>query len=211
MAAIQRLELQSDDPGWSSIFYAENMGLPITQEGAIQAGKTELRFVPAETSAVYHFAFNISSNKIDGAADWLEERGIPIRFADGRRIVEFQNWNAHAVYFQDTSGNILEFIARHDLPPGDDEPFSVKDILGISEIGVVVDDVLATVESIRAELGFEVYKDSLSADFAAVGDHEGLLIVVRKDRTWFGSPDLKAAPFPAKVKFETKDGYALMA
>jgi len=219
MPSIKRLDLHSEDPGELVRFYADRLGLPSGRDGAIQAGKTELCFAKAESPAIYHFAFNVPSNKIEDAADWLDQQGIPIRLASGRRIVDFPNWNAHAVYFQDPLGNILEFIARHDLLPGEDRPFSTSDILGVSEIGIVVGDVPATVEEIRAELGFEVYKDSLSAEFAALGDHEGMLIVVRTGRAWFGSPGLTAAAFPANVEFEgeqgrrltLKEGYAIDA
>lgn len=47
----------------------------------------------------------------------------------------------HNYYFPHPAGNILEFIAREDLPAKAGEDFRPEDILHISEIGLVVDDV----------------------------------------------------------------------
>jgi len=69
--------------------------------------------------------------------------------------------------------------------------------------------VPATVERIRSELGFEVYRDSMSHEFAAVGDEDGLLIVVRKGRTWFGTSSLAAAAFSTRVEFAGGTGRSL--
>ena len=52
-------------------------------------------------------------------------------------IAQFENWNANAVYFYDNNGNILEFIARHDLQNNQFTPFNSESILNISEIGIV--------------------------------------------------------------------------
>jgi len=203
--ALNRLELRAEDLGPLRDFYTAILGLPLLssteEEVTFQAGRSQLCFRRAEEAAPYHFAFNISPEKIESAADWLQGRA-PLREADGRRIVEFANWNARAVYFTDPAGNILEFIARHDLPFGDGGPFRPSDILGLSEIGVVVEDVPTAVNQIEGQLGMLPYKGSPSPDFAALGDHDGLLIVVRKGRPWFSTPSFPAESFPAKIEFE---------
>ncbi|WP_260321042.1 hypothetical protein [Peribacillus simplex] len=45
----------------------------------------------------------------------------------------FAHLPAHAFYFYDPSGNIVEFISRYEIAKDSIEPFSVKSILNISE------------------------------------------------------------------------------
>lgn len=185
-------------------FYSKVMGLPVTAESAehftVNIGDTALTFVadtaPSNTG-VYHFAFNIPENQIAEARAWLAAR-VPLVLgtAGTDDIFSFESWNAHAVYFYDAAGNIVEFIARHALPTASDAPFGPASLLCVSEIGWVVDEVRAAVRALQNDPGFDVYANSLSDEFAAVGDEHGLFIIVKRGRIWF--PDtrhLEAAQF----------------
>ena len=90
-------------------------------------------------------------------------------------VVDYRQWNAHSVFFLDPAGNILEYIARHDLKNADTSPFSWADMLHVSEIGLVVDDVTATAEALKGMAAVAQYKGG-DGDFMAMGDEYGLLL-----------------------------------
>jgi len=185
-------------------YYEEKLGLPRVRlkkdSVTYRAGRSEIEFVqiPDGPDPVYHFAFNIPENKLDVAQQWLAPRCPIVQRPDGSTVYNFAHWNAHAFYFLDPSGNILEFIARHNLKnaaPGD---FSLQDILQVSEVGLVVPDVPRAVENLHAQLGLSVYVGA-SDVFAPVGDEHGLFIIVKEGRQWLGS-DRHAAPFAVNVQ-----------
>ncbi len=177
-------------------FYSGVLGLP-TSRGAnrlnVQCGWTELVFEQGDVDAIYHFAFNIPENQLESARSWLADR------IDVSEIFHFESWNAHAFYFSDPSGNILEFIARHDLPNAAVSWEGASSILCMSEIGLVVPDVLATAERVKSSLSLQEYRPG-SPDFTALGDEQALLILVREGREWFASRGLVASSFPLKVQ-----------
>ena len=174
-------------------FYRDRLELRSERAGGrlhVDAGDTRLTFLhdPAAQAPFYHFAFNIPENKIVAARAWQLERSplIPIPDANRARdlppdIVDYSHWNAHSVFFLDPGGNVVEYIARHDLKNAAPGGFSSRDILGTTEIALIVDDVLATVASLAPALGVEVYRGS-SADFTALGDELGLVLVMRRGR-----------------------------
>jgi catechol 2,3-dioxygenase-like lactoylglutathione lyase family enzyme len=176
-------------------FYHRTLGLPVADERpdrlTIAAGGTRLTFVKAgedDGKPFYHFAFNIPENKAAAAHDWQKERGplIPIparlrdpKFPDG--VVNYSHWNAHSVFFFDPGGNVVEYIARHDLGNAAPGPFGGGDILYASEIAWVVDDVPAAVAGLREVVGLDRYKGG-DDQFAALGDERGLLLVMKRGR-----------------------------
>jgi catechol-2,3-dioxygenase len=154
--------------------------------------------VPDGPDPVYHFAFNIPENKLPAAQDWLAPRCPIVSRPDGTTLVyDFRRINAHAFYFLDPSGNILEFIARHNLKNAASGAFSTKDILYASEIGLVVPDVPRAVEDLHARLGLSTVSDPTPV-FTMVGDEHGMFIVVKAGRIWLGS-HVPAAPFSTEV------------
>lgn len=201
---FSRLRLRTQRLADLASFYGTTLELPIHRAAddrvEVTCGQTVIEFTQSEnaTQPYYHFAFNIPQNKLDKAIAWMKPRCPLVKRNGSDEVVfHFENWNADAIYFIDPAGNIGEFIARHTLKndaPGD---FGVDDILCASEIGVVTPDVRATVAEIEKGVGTETYK-SASDDFAAVGDEQGLFIVVKTGRAWFNS-DRKAEVFPAEA------------
>lgn len=183
-------------------FYQVDLGLdPAPSDGsgfAVRAGRTRLRFVRADQfpASAYHFAFNIPENQIEEALDWLKSRVPPV-CRDNEAIVHFPAWNAHSVYFRDPDGNVVELIARHSLPCSSAEPFSPRSLLNVSEIGLPVRDVGRATETLRKELDADPY-GTCDDQFAAVGDEEGLIILVREGRIWLMS-DVAAAPLHTRI------------
>ncbi|MFS0839714.1 VOC family protein [Paenibacillus sp. 1P03SA] len=184
-------------------FYGERLGLPVTEENgdsfSFRAGITNVTFIRAAEAGdnFYHFAFNIPENKIEEAAGWLGER-VELLSREGTPIVHFESWNAHAVYFKDPAGNIVELIARHNLENTSQKPFSEEDIACVSEIGMPVDDVSAALLALKREAGLEAWMTP-GDTFAPVGDEQGLFIVVKKGRVWFAG-ERNSYPYPLAVR-----------
>lgn len=68
---------------------------------------------------------------------------------DGQDEVHFTQLPARAIYFDDPSGNVVEFISRYSMKTNQTESFSIKSVLNISEIGVTVNDVYSAAESLN--------------------------------------------------------------
>lgn len=188
---LAHIEIQTNNIQKTTAFYQDILELEIiennTQSVSIQAGNSTLKFVEnPQFNSIYHFAFNIPENKLDEAIEWCKNKVDLILIKDQNVITNFENWNANAVYFYDNNGNLLEFIARHDLNNAQSQEFSSKSILNISEIGIVNENPLELGKELIAKYGLEFFsKNDNSELFAAVGDDEGLLIMVKPNRNWY--------------------------
>jgi catechol-2,3-dioxygenase len=189
-------------------FYGKIMELPVSITGentiSIQTINSTLTFTEANDNnykdAFYHFAFNIPSNKFKEAKEWISERTDLIE-SEGENEFDFESWNARAMYFYDPAGNILEFIARKNLNNSSNEKFSSKSILSISEIGMPVYDVEKYYTEINTKLNIPLFSGDKKS-FAAIGDDNGLMIVVPEKRIWY--PNLnEAGIFPVTLIIES--------
>ncbi len=175
-----------------------------------QTGLSQLHFVESATATGrYHFAFNIPANQIAAAHAYLTRRGVRIlRQANGDEIIQFPHWHAQSVYFHDPVGNIVEFIARHDLNNASNRSFGPDVWLEISEIGVVTPDVWEwRAEALRLYGVGDFDKQPASPNFSALGSDQGLFIVVPTGRHWLMT-EIPALPQPLLVRFENADGQA---
>ncbi len=195
---IDELRLYSNDLGAQFRFYSDVCQFPIIDKSdthfTIQTGETKLTFLASSNALPYHFAFNIPSNKIGEAADWVKRKvGI---VPDGQKeIIKFESWNAHAVYFYDPDGNLVEFIARHDLGQKENRSFNPSSsVYSISEIGVVSKEVMKIADQLKEQLLITDYH-GCSERFCALGDEQGLFILINPTlKKWF--PPMRDA-FPA--------------
>jgi hypothetical protein len=192
------LELRSGAPlAEMKAFYGNTLDLGVRDERAdrftVEAGETRITFVH-DAQAVdgrapfYHFAFNIPENKIVQALEWQKARTPLLPIPERNRaagyppdVVDYSHWNAHSIFFLDPAGNVLEYIARHELKNGDRQPFSWGDILYASEIGLIVDDVAATAGMVKEVAALAPYNGA-SDQFTAMGDEYGLLLVMKRGR-----------------------------
>lgn len=203
---IAEIRMKSDRVEELRRFYEEALELPVTLDSdklTVEAGTTRLIFSatdhPADREPFYHYAFNIPENKIEAARQWQKER-TPLLRRGEKEVIHFSRVNAHSVYFNDPAGNIVEYIARHDLKNAATGKFSSKDILYASEIGLVVDDVPQTVREIKDSLGFEFFKGGYRSDsFTPVGDAHALLILVKRNRLWFPNQKQAAKVHPVQA------------
>lgn len=202
---FRSVTLETNELEDMKMFYARVLDLPLVEETStgfqVQAGFTRLEFKQAEsgTTPTYHFAFLIPENKIQEAKRWLDERTEVLRY-EGDPYIHFESWEAHSVYFRDPAGNIVEFIARHALKNAASRPFAASQILGLNELGLPANDVAETIRRIGEGTGVRRWKEP-SDDFASLGSHESLWIVVWTGRTWFMT-DLKAEAHPFEAVFE---------
>ena len=186
-------------------FYGRQLGLrlshPDARTLAVEAGGTRLRFThqPSAPRPFYHFAFNIPENKIGLACEWQRKRSallpIPIALRDPAlppEVVHYRHWNAHSVFFFDPAGNVVEYIARHDLRNPAPGAFESSDILYASEIAFVVDDVERAVPVLAGLSGLSAYGAPSDA-FAALGDERGLLLIMKRGRVISFEDPLKKA------------------
>jgi catechol-2,3-dioxygenase len=191
-----------------STYYGAVLGLPVLEHSpsqiAFQAGETRLVFEKAADSANkrYHFAFNIPENQLDLAKTWILERAPLLKSGDGADTFHSQGWNSDGVYFCDPAGNILEFIARHTLDNARAGEFTNRNILSVSEIGLATENVQALAAQLCENLGLTVYDGAGSETFTAVGDENGLLIIVRQGRQWYPNLVTPAEFLPLRVKVE---------
>jgi len=150
---------------------------------SFKIGDSLLSFQYKKDVKAAHFAFNIPSNRIDDALVWLKERVtiLPDGEAD---ISNFESWNAQAIYFYDADHNIVEYIARQDLNIASGKAFSSKSILSISEIAMATTDISEIYETISSIKPIPVFDGNFER-FCALGNHEGLFILIDKNiKTW---------------------------
>ena len=200
---LAELHLHTPHLAEERLFYTTTLGLPLVEETTdtflVQVGETRLAFhADRQADARYHFAFTIPGQAWAQARAWLLAR-VPLLTREERDVFFLDNWNAHSMYFHDAAGNLVEFIAHHDLPAEASEAFGVQDIVRLSEIGLVVDDVPGMVARLHSWLGLDPYHGFTHHEFTAVGDIHGLLIVVQTGRIWFPTRSEQAGVAPVQV------------
>lgn len=207
---IKEVELLSADLEATEKFYVKRLGfkteLKTAEQLKLKAGSSLLVFKKTDIKKpVYHFAFEIPNNLVEECVSWAEGKVDLIKFANDAVIADFASWNAASVYFYDNNGNIAEFIARLDNKTESNETFDASCILNISEIGLVAQNVAALTKEIKIKTSLSVFsKQKPREDFSAMGDNNGLFILVLENRRWFAT-QIRARRFPVKVKID-RDG-----
>jgi len=202
---IVELTLKTTSIPKTKRFYHKTLELPIVKEAeemiSFQAGKTILTFETTDAEKpFYHIAFNITNNRFSDSFEWMEQKLDILPFENNIPIAVYPNWNAESFYFLDNNGSILEFIVRFDLPYHSKKPFSVNDIVEISEVGIVVDDVNAVAAQLSKQHNLPYFKKGPRlTDFIAMGDEDGLLLLSQNTRPWVPT-NKPAQHFPVKIK-----------
>lgn len=204
---IKRLELLAGDLYAQRDYYANVLDLPVHLEAeslTVQAGKTELVFAqaPPKWKGEYHFCFNIPENQFVHAKAWLSARIPILKDEGGRDEFESKSWNSTSLYFKDTAGNILEFIARHEQKNAVSAPFNSGQILQVSEIGLPTQDVISLANDLCKKLGLSIYRQEANETFTPVGDEEGLFILPVEKRIWIPNTGVPAQMLDVKVNVE---------
>lgn len=178
-------------------FYHDLLGLEVLKEKddeiTFRLGATELTYVsatPEQGRPWYHIAFNIPENKFWEAREWqlqrtkLKQRSPgSMTHPDYPDVANFWHWNAHSTFFWDPANNLLEHIARHDLPNAAPGPFTSDDLLCVSELGFMVDDAPAVARTLGKALTLTQYRNG-GERLTPVGDEHGLLLIFDRGRHW---------------------------
>ena len=204
---IQRLELLTNDLVAQRDYYAYVLDLPAHLENdflLVKAGGTDIVFTQALPGWMgnYHFCFNIPENQFLQAKAWLSKRIPLLKDAQGNDEFKSESWNAASSYFKDTAGNILEFIARHDLQNATEIPFTSEQILQVSEIGLPSKDVISFAKELCETLGVSVYRQEPNENFTPIGDEDGLFILPIENRIWYPNTGIPAQMLSVKVDVE---------
>lgn len=193
---ISNVTLMTAHPEELRRFYSTVLELPtkaVRQDSfTVQVGASSLTFertVDSGENPYYHYAIDITNNKLEEAIRWLGDKGVHLNELPNASTSYYsKSWDSTSIYFYDQAGNILEFIARHGLDHAAEAKgsFRSRDMLRISEIGLAVPHVPAAREWLHATFSLNVYKE-YDDKFSAVGDAFGLLILSEHERIWLGS------------------------
>jgi catechol 2,3-dioxygenase-like lactoylglutathione lyase family enzyme len=207
---ITELSLDTQNFQEQYLFYTDILGLPLREKTpktfTVQAGTTSLTFRETTRETGYHFAFTIPSNKFADAKAWLVTR-VPLLTQNDQDEFFFEGWNAGSFYFRDKANHILELIAHYDLPNEKTGAFGAADLLYISEIGLVFEEVPEWVKTLNAEFHIEPYRNPIEEAFAVLGDISGMFINVKIDRNWFPT-NTRALVSPVDVTIEDVKGHS---
>ena len=201
---ITRLELLASNLSLQEEFYANILELATKRSSVgleVKAGKTDLLFIqaPADFDGAYHFAFNIPENQFHAAKSWISARIPLLHEESGKDEFHSESWNSDSVYFKDAAGNVLEFIARHNLKNAVEGDFDGEQILNISEIGLPSEDVIGFANELGVKLGLPVFNQEPNETFTPLGDDNGLFILPIKNRIWIPNSGVPARLLPVRV------------
>lgn len=187
---IEELHIYSPDLPAQLSFYGTVLEWPVLEQTdtsfSIQAGYSTLKIIHKADATPYHIAFNIPYGKERETLHWLKKRVKILK--DGEdELIQFDAWNARAMYFYDADKNIIEFIARRDVAL--EQGIGSRQVLGISEIGMPVANVEQAYQSINSSAPVPVYDGNFDR-FCAAGDPYGLFIIIDKGKKkWYPTND----------------------
>ena len=206
---IRELTLFTSNLELEKKFYADTLGFKIHDESmdsmTLNIGWSKLTFKKSAQAYKYHYCFLIPSNKLIEAMAWLEKLTSILDIENDRKTQRFETWNADSFYFYDASGNIAEFIVRHDLKNQTNTPFSITDVICINEIGLPTTSIEETNSYLEKRLKTQFWKGD-TKHFGTNGTQEGLFLLPNYNTrtTWFPT-DLKIDPSPFKALIENND------
>ncbi|MBD2700341.1 glyoxalase/bleomycin resistance/dioxygenase family protein [Spirosoma sp. BT702] len=210
---ILDIELHTTDLDATRLFYVRRLGLPMLSQSTnhltVLIGWTRLTFrLVHHPVAPYHLAINVPRESLEVVMYYFDLAYLSTQ-APGKTIADFTDWRAKACYFYDSTGNLLEFIARTDLSL-DDPNLTFTDLFqGVSEVGMASEDVAYTAEQIHRRFGvMQFTKSQPQADFNAIGDDNGLFILSKVGRKWLFS-DTSAGLNHCRIQFISKPGGAV--
>ena len=202
---IQKLKLYTNKLEEEKEFYATTLGFRVIESNpnrfTLKVGWSELTFEKSENAHTYHYCFLIPANKLFRALEWMEKRVDIIPLENGRKTQRFESWNADAFYFYDGSGNVAEFIVRHDLKNESYSEFKIADVLCVNEIGMPTKDITKLNTELTHNFGTEFWKGNLHS-FGTNGSQEALFLLPNytQKNVWFPtSVYIKPEPFSATI------------
>ena len=192
---VKHVQLQTNKLQEMKTFYGELLGFTILNLSSncfqIQVGLSTIEFTNegVEGKPFYHFAFDIPANQFAEAKEWLKTKTFLLK-ENGDDEVYFSFSVAKSCYFEDPSGNIVEFIARLNDNLESEIPFSITSIQKISEMSLVVPDTLSAAEQLEQIQIMERGHSPISKhllNFMSDQKTKVYLLLVGPGRTWYFS------------------------
>lgn len=204
---IERLEIWSRNITEQLKFYRDLLGLEISnyeeESFEINFKHSILKLTKNENATPYHIAIHVPDQQEKEALEWIKERTAVQKY-NNEEIIDFSNWEAMSVYFYDAGGNIMELISRKRLFKPHSPLFTSESLLGIAEIGLATGNISEKYKFLNQNYGLEIFDGNLDK-FCAVGDPEGLIIAIDKNKKdWFPTED-KAFSSEFKMFFRQND------
>ncbi len=192
---IARVELEAPAGALDALarFYGEELRLacePRRHALGVGVGGAELEFTAAAGDArpFYHFALLVPGDRFDAARSWIARHAPLLAGEDGALVFDFACWDAEACYFHDPAANIVELIAHHGVGdrPQTTRRFRAAELIGISELGVVVANPARAAEALRRDLGLALWSGAVddAGGLGFVGRQAHTLILVAPGRGW---------------------------
>lgn len=206
---IRELTLFTNDIELEKEFYSNLLGFNITKQSAdsfsLKIGWSRLTFLKSDKAYKYHYCFLIPSNKLEEALIWMEHRTKVLAIENGIKTQRFETWNAESFYFYDASGNIAEFIVRHDLNNQTNKPFSIEDVICVNEIGLPTPSITNTNAFLEKEIDSQFWKGN-TLNFGTNGTQEGLFLLpnYKTRNKWFPT-NVPITPSPFKAVIENNN------
>lgn len=175
-------------------FYVGCLGFAADVDGdrlTLQTGGgSRVTFEPApdDGGPFFHFALLVPGDRYAAARSWLEPcAGLLSRPEQTSTTFRFDAWDADACYFHDPAGNIVELIAHRGVGErrADGAGFAAGELLGISEIGLVVTDPPAAARTL-ASVGVDLWSGGVVGHdaLAFIGRQAHTLILCAPGRPW---------------------------
>ena len=96
-------------------------------------------------------------------------------------VVDYRHWNAHSVFFLDPAGNVVEYIARHDLKNADNARSAGPTSSTPARSGSSSTMSQPTAAAVKDVAAVTQYKEG-DDQFVAMGDEYGLLLMMKRGR-----------------------------
>jgi len=169
-------------------FYSRVLGAEILNQSkssvTFKIGNTNLIFEESSLFHPYHFAINIPDDSESQALEFIKKHAKILNH-EGSEIIDYDNWNAKALYFYDADRNIVELISRYDLNYLKNDRFDKESLIEISEIGLATNNIEREFDLLNRTTGIGIYDGNFDR-FCAVGDQHGLFICINKElKGWF--------------------------
>lgn len=198
------ITLPARDPHAVADGWGDLLDVPVSHHGdtgTVTVGWSRVTFRPDPGfAASHHLAITVPDDVFDDSAGWITDRTPLLTDADGvDRFEAASAWNARNLYFAGPEESVLEFIARRDRDDPAEGRFGPQHLRGISEIGIAVEHPVPDAAAALATVGLHPYKNPPGDGFGAVGDVDGLLILVSPGRTWFPTGDRRVGVVATQI------------
>ena len=187
-------------------FYGNVLGLEVVQKSrrgfTVKVGQSRLHFTSAEDDETpfYHFSFFFPIGKLKAFEKWLSGR-VNLIEKNGSHIFDLPGGQGKALYLEDPAGNLVGFMARDGVPDiSPNGSFAPKDLNGIVQIGIAVDNVRLFAEHLMGEFNTNLWKGDMKK-MAVLGSEDGMFTVVPVGHPWFPTGK-RADYYPTVVDVE---------